>query len=408
MLRLATLASRTLVGLLAVILFAAVVWWAAPGPLFAAAPATVLVDGGDSMPDFGGCGSSANPCSTVQRGVDNATDRDTVSVRAGNYIEQVVIDKDITLDGNGVATIMAPAVMLDQKAIVTIDDGAKVTVQNITISGPGGSNCDSLRFGIAIVGGSNADIHDSTITDIRDNPATGCQNGIGILVGRASLGETATASIYRNDILNFQKGGIVVDNAGSSAVIRENDIDGFGPVPFIAQNGIQVSRGASGHVRDNDVNGSWFTGANWTSTGILIFESSGVIVQRNRLAGNQSGITAETWCWSVGSYAGLPANNNHIEGNAIDGSEFGVTIDAVDFPGLTACDPTATNNKVVNNVMTSTTGIEGVFVGVFDGGAFTPSAINNKVINNRISGFLTDVATQDDTGTKIHANRPAE
>jgi hypothetical protein len=52
--------------------------------------------------------------------------------------------------------------------------------------------------------------------------------------------------------------------------------------------------------------------------------------------------------------------------------------------------------------------IEGVFVGVFDNGTFTPRALNNKVINNKISGFLTDVATQDDTGTKIHANRPAE
>jgi nitrous oxidase accessory protein NosD len=410
MLRLATSASRTLVGFLAVALCAVSGWVAAQRPVYAAAPSTILVDGSDATSDFGGCGTSANPCNTVQSGVDNASDRDTVSVAAGTFTEQVAIDKDITLDGNEAAVINAPAVMTGDKAILTIHGGARVTVANITISGPGSTNCGSLGFGIVVVGGAHADIHDSVITDIRDNPATGCQNGIGILVGRASIGETGTANIYRNQIVNFQKGGIVVDNAGSSAVIRENDIDGFGPVPFIAQNGIQVSRGAGAHVRDNDVDGSWFTGANWTSTGILIFESSGVIVQRNRLGGNQVGIDAEAWCWSVGSYAGLPASNNHIDGNTVEGSEYGIIVDAVDFPGYSACNPATNNNKLVNNILTSTpgTGIEGVFVGVYDGGSFAPRAVNNKVINNKISGFVTDVATEDDTGTKIHANRPAE
>jgi hypothetical protein len=52
-----------------------------------------------------------------------------------------------------------------------------------------------------------------------------------------------------------------------------------------------------------------------------------------------------------------------------------------------------------------------VFVGTYDdypaSSPFTPQAVNNKVINNKISGFVIDVATEDDSATKIHANRPA-
>ncbi len=402
--------ARTFTGALTVIALCIVaLWLSAPERVSAAAPRTVLVDASDGTSDFGGCGSALNPCNTVQGGVDNAASRDTVSVAAGTYTEQIVINKNITLDGNGAAVLKAPAVMDASLTIVTINGGATVTVTGTTISGPGGSGCGSLAFGIAVVGGAHASIEDNTIREIRDNPMSGCQNGVGILVGRASLGQVATANITGNQILNFQKGGIVVDNAGSYAVIRDNHIEGFGAVPNIAQNGIQIGRGAGGHVRDNDVSGNWFTGANWSSTGILIFEASGVIVQRNHLDANQVGIDAETWCWSVAPYAGLPANNNHIEGNTVEGSAYGIVVYAVDFPTYSACDPRANNNKVVNNEITSPTGvgIEGVFVGVYDGSSFTPSAVNNKVINNKISGFATAVATQDDTGTKIHANRPA-
>ena len=390
--------------------FSALALWWAPPPLTAAAPATVLVDASDVGSDVGGCGNASNPCNTVQAGVDNASARDTVSVADGNYAEQIVVGKDLTITGSGAAVITAPAAMNASLTIVTINDGAKVTLSNLTISGPGPSGCGSLLYGIAVVGGAHASILNNTIADIRDNPGSGCQNGVAILVGRTSIGEVGTADIFNNEIVNFQKGGIVVDNRGSHAVIRENTIDGFGPVAFIAQNGIQVSRGASGHVRDNAVRGSWFTGANWTSTGILIFESSGVVVQRNFLDGNQVGIDAEAWCWNAGSYVPVPANNNHIEGNTVEGAAYGVVVDAVDLLPYTGCHPLANNNKVVNNVITSPagTGIEGVFVGTYDMGAFMPAATNNKVVNNRISGFLTAVATADDTATKIHANRPAD
>jgi hypothetical protein len=43
--------------------------------------------------------------------------------------------------------------------------------------------------------GAGANIHDNTIIKISDNPLSDCQNGIGILVGRAALSTAATATI---------------------------------------------------------------------------------------------------------------------------------------------------------------------------------------------------------------------
>jgi hypothetical protein len=67
-----------------------------------AGAATVQVKAGDGTPDDSGCGSKANPCNTIQNGVDNAAAGDVVNVAAGNYFEDVAVaTPDVTLRGAG-------------------------------------------------------------------------------------------------------------------------------------------------------------------------------------------------------------------------------------------------------------------------------------------------------------------
>src|SRR3972149_3118479 len=46
-----------------------------------------------------GTGTSADPFCTIQDAVAHALDGDTVSIAAGTYDEQVIIDEDITIQG---------------------------------------------------------------------------------------------------------------------------------------------------------------------------------------------------------------------------------------------------------------------------------------------------------------------
>src|SRR5436305_109882 len=82
---------------------------------------------------------------------------------------------------------------------------------------------------------------------VRDTPFSGCQNGVGVLIGRNFESTTGSGTVVHNLIDNYQKGGVVVDgqlatNAPAShAEVAFNEVDGIGPTAVIAQNGIQVS-----------------------------------------------------------------------------------------------------------------------------------------------------------------------
>lgn len=258
--------------------------------------ATLTVD--DDGVDCPGAGFT-----TVSGAVAAAIAGDTIEVCNGTYTEQVVINKSLTLKAKPTHTpsVVAPAVMSGSQAIITVTgSGVNATVDGLIISGPGGGGCNTLRYGIRVEGGANATIKNNLIKDIRDNPFSGCQNGVGILVGRQFEATTGTATIYDNVIQGYQKGGIVVDNTGSSAVITDNIVTGAGRTETIAQNGIQVSRGAvvtPANLHGNTVSGNFYLNSSAptfpaVATGILYFQSGapgfpGPLNSTNKLRHNQ-------------------------------------------------------------------------------------------------------------------------
>ena len=85
---------------------------------------------------------------------------------------------------------------------------------------------------------------------------------------------------------------MLVDNAGSSAEVAFNEIQGAGPTPLIAQNGIQASRDASADIHHNVVSGNNYALPGTDSVGILVFQesNSGTTVDHNRVSLNDDGI----------------------------------------------------------------------------------------------------------------------
>ena len=114
-----------------------------------------------------------------------------------------------------------------------------------------------------------------------------------------------------------------------------NEIVGIGPTLVIAQNGIQVSRGAVADVHHNVVHDNIYSPATVTGEGILIFQesSSQTTVNHNDVYNNSDGIGLYTtsnievgWNRSHdnapydGVFADTDTKNNTIEHNLLKGN----------------------------------------------------------------------------------------
>ena len=272
------------------------------------------------------CPATAQP--TIQSGVNAAAAGDTISVCAGTFAEQVMVTKSVKLVGAGAAqtTIILPRPVTGSQDVVTVDGaGVDVEISGFTIKGLAPSaECAPLGTvytlsGVYVRGGANAKIHDNVITGMRGDPLDGCQKGSGIRVGRAASSTAGTATITNNTITDYQKTGIIVDGPGSAATITGNTITGVGPTDVIAQNGLQISRGAAATVSGNRVSRNNYT-TSAASTGMLLFDALGkVTVSGNTFSANDIGI-------AIAQVLPPPSEATAVRSNTISGGEFGISV----------------------------------------------------------------------------------
>ncbi|QDE66969.1 hypothetical protein BHS07_07960 [Myxococcus xanthus] len=136
------------------------------------------------------------------------------------------------------------------------------------------------------------------IFNIRQGDGTGgCQEGIGIMIrNQDPLSPTQHVGVQNNILLGYQKAGVVA--IGDVVVdITNNRLVGSGPIGNVAQSGIQVGLGATGHIVNNNISGHSYTGEG-VASGILVYGgplyggplSSDVHIQGNQLFNNDIGV----------------------------------------------------------------------------------------------------------------------
>lgn len=317
---------------------------------------------------------------TIQSAIDDGdtSPGDTIQVAAGTFVEQVDDHKGVILVGAGAGStfIKAPAsIPVAANAasyVVRFTSGGSSEISGFTITGPGPSGCGSIRGGLFVRDGSFANIHDNTITAIRDSSFSGCQNGVAIEVGRSALPTTGTATIKNNLIEDFQKNGITVSGAGSSATIEGNTINGAGPTTIIAQNGIQFSSGATGSATDNTLTGFSYTPFSVVSTGFLLFDAANVVIDNNDINEGQAGIY---------QYLGSAT----IKNNTIKSTSAGTG--SAGFWGIIVSEGTG---DVSGNEITSDGSSGGVGLGVYDGANVTELLATKNLISNWQVGVEID------------------
>ena len=240
---------------------------------------------------------------TIQAAVTAADPGDRIKVCRGTYPEQIVIPagkNGITLFSAGYldAVIKAPPFMAEPGDIVYVNGARDVTIRHFTITGPLPDHlfCSvATRTGVKVEGGGSLLLSNNHITQIRaTNPLLrGCQNGIAVRAGSRALNTTGNVELAHNLIDRYQKGGVVIDNAGSYGNIHHNEFVGIGPTPVIAQNGIQISRGAAADVDHHEVTANTYAvPAVAAGTGVLLFEpgAGAVTVGYNEVYLNDDGI----------------------------------------------------------------------------------------------------------------------
>lgn len=118
---------------------------------------------------------------------------------------------------------------------------------------------DARYYGVLVNGSgssatvSNSHVHD--IGDIVDGAFNGSQHGVGL-----EYVDGAAGTIDGTLIERYQKGGVVASGSGTQLDTLNSTVRGLGPVPYIAQNGVQYSNFAAGTVRGNTITDNEYTG----------------------------------------------------------------------------------------------------------------------------------------------------
>lgn len=317
-------------------------------------------------------GSGAGSYLTIAEGIAAASAGDTVSVAAGTYDEQVIVNKGLTLQGAGSTTIIkpsqttasaftlfnrAPGGAANSAGIITVNaPGDSVTIRSLAVDG---SLVTSLPTGgngfMGILDRATPLLVEAvTVSDI------GIANGNGIYL--SSLDSTVGTEVRNSTISGYLKNGITANFSGMTAYLHHNIVSGMGPTTTVAQNGVQIGFGASGTVSNNVVSGNVWTGTYGGTnnplsdadadgaTGILFYmPSTGAEIDSNSLSANQFGI------WTVAA-PDVNIHDNTIVGLAHTGNAYptGIAIWSADmwtadFGGSETATAATLDRNVIHN-----------------------------------------------------------
>jgi len=299
---------------------------------------------------------------TIQAAVDAALPGATIKVSRGTYTEEIVITKDLHVEGAGVgatilqspATLTPFAAFLSDEfpevplgAVVRVANGAKVRMFGFTVTGP--VPCAVHAQGIVVVEGARLTLAEAHITPMLPEPEPStCNASSGIRIGfptafrvGSQLGSTGHGKITDVIVDRYLGNGIGVGGppggAASTATISHSVILG-GTSLVQSHEGITIRQNAVARVTENIVAGNTCTTPFCGPDPITDFQSSGIVVTDvgassvkildNHIFANDIGIyqAASPHCCTI---SGNRVSHNRFFGIAIqdgDGRTSGNTI----------------------------------------------------------------------------------
>jgi hypothetical protein len=342
----------------------------------------VLVDGADTTPDTGGqCGDPANPCNTIQAGINHANPGDTVQVEAGTYSENLNLAKNLNLRGE-----QAGVDACGRSASESIVTGAGILLELDT--GSANSTIDGFTFS----GGTRGILSDT--------------------------GPIDNLRILNNRIRGFSGNGVFLDDNGINITADQNEVDGTA-----------AGSGALVHLDQDNFDGFHFTNncvANGASaTGFFVDGTRNVdngtvgsrvpLFSGNLIDNNQTGTNLGRFAWGTGPIMGNTFSDSGFDGLQGGPRDSTISRNTFDrngrnglaltgFSGSTSTDPNrgAINNDVVDNCF-ARNGFTQAGAGIsfnrfqFPGTISTNQANRNNITGNAMGARYTGTETIDAT-----------
>jgi hypothetical protein len=337
---------------------------------------------------------------TIQLAVNSVYPGSTVEVCPGTYPEQVVINKNLTLQGivgsgEDAAVILPPVGGLVANTTGLISGnpiaaqllviGGTVSIINLTVDGTGNgiTGCAPDLQGILFQNASGTLNHVAVRNQVPGGALGVCPAG-GESIFVESLAGSSTVTVENSSVHNYNTNGITGNGAGTTLTVSSNYVQGSGVVSGGAvQNGIQLGYGAKGKITLTTVIDNVTAGGPPYATDILLFdalENGGITVTSNVVGNSQTGIALETDGDAGGANLGdvVSVTSNKV---------FGTTGDAID---VCTNGNTVTNNTIFNN------GNSGVHFdescGVYYGGVTGTNNVGtgNTIVESTCAGILDD------------------
>lgn len=344
----------------------------------------------------------------IQAAVNGVPAGSTIQVCPGNYPEQVVINKNLTLTGVRSGTAENPVLVIPSGGfvanatsptsgaplaahILVESPATNVTIRYLAVDGTGNNlnaGCSDARLiGIYYQNASGRLNYVVARNQAQDEANFGCAGsaGLGIFVQSAGTSTPATVTIENSTVYGYQKSGIIANETGTTVTINGNSVVGAGPIG-IGQNGIQIGYGATGRIENNIVADDIYNGnpANGTASGILIYDSGSMTITGNSVSSTQNGIPIQT----DGSQ---PDNDNTVTNNLVTNTQLGDGID------LCSNGNTVTSNTVF------TSGQSGIHLDSSCASAIsnTSTGNNNVVSRNIVNDACAGILLGSGTGNTV-------
>jgi hypothetical protein len=366
---------------------------------------------------------------TIQSAIEMAPAGSIIHICPGTYTEQLTITEPLKLtavDGAGSAKVVLPATPVD--SITKCDEASLAALKkqaeeeqhkpiteaelqpdqdavSICTAGAVGltgltfepkwssSTCDDSLYGILVGGGATLTASNVSVDGGGAFPINGCQGGIGIQVGMAwtTPVQVGKAILSHDSVSEYQKNGITVDGAGSSAKISTTTVTGAGATPETAQNGIQVSNGALATIQSSTISGNECDNATCGADAFNDYQATGVLFDG---AARGSKVTASTLTENdIGAYfVSSSATQPHTPEVTISQDE--LSADRYEGVALDQGDASVKNDTIAGP------GNIGIELFQYEGQAYAPtSSASGDTIEN-MSGAAVEVQSDKAAGDR--------